>query len=450
MVAIPALLALALLQAPQEPAPLGPTPPPDRYDDAYDARLFDAWGGATCAIGPRDPHPPSQPTSLRPRDWLVLEADADDAPAHARFLQEHVVLPAQKLPIEERGRPAAMPAQSRLEGAFSYAFARVDAPADEVRFVRAPGAGLVFVNGEGFIGDPDGRGWLGVPVELRKCANEVLAVGLRGGFELELWKPVTRIVMASWAVQVVGTDPWPDSWDHMFVPLFNASTQKAGGIHFHYDRACPMGTLPDLSEWHDGMNAVPLGLAQGLSYVFNAGEDVPEGPELVAPASAFVHGDAHAERRLLLLRSDAPRPRWPAPVPRRWPPPPSLVTLVIEASGDEGLDAESLAVARFCQQRLWERSGELVPLLKAEHYDPEWTDLREPSLGGKRSEETQVIRIGRLGGPAEGILRAGPEEDGSRRWYSIRASDASSMRSIYAVEPFFRASGPDGETWSLP
>lgn len=429
------LLALVLVQ---DGTKLSPTPPPDRYDPEHDAMLRKAWGE------PFDPELAPQARPLRPQGWRLLSVSDSRG-----FLLQNVVPRLASAVYAKDGRTATMPDEGELRGSFTFASTTVDMERDEIRFVRAPGAELVFVNGDGFVGDPDRRGWLGVPVYLRRGANQLIVGGIRGGFELEFWDPVTRIVMASWAVEATSPrDAWPDAWDHLQIPLFNAATFPADRLHVHYGYASTRNELPRNNEWRDGGYAFPLALVRGTTYAFNVREGVPPGDELLAPVIAYDGADEHAERRLLLLRRDSPRPSWPAPAQATWPPDAHLLTLVAELTPDPAWDDELIAVARFCQQRLWERSGILAPLIPETYLEAhrDHADERGTTIG-----RSQILRLGLLEGDEPGVLRAGSERvDESRVSYFIRASNADALRLVYVVEPFFRELGEGSEAWRVP
>jgi len=70
-----------------------------------------------------------------------------------------------------------------------WAYASVESAADRVVIAKLEGAGAMYVNGAGFTGDVYGLGDAGVPVALRKGANDVYVAGLRGGFKLTLSDP---------------------------------------------------------------------------------------------------------------------------------------------------------------------------------------------------------------------------------------------------------------------
>jgi dienelactone hydrolase len=72
----------------------------------------------------------------------------------------------------------------------TWSYASVESPADRVVLAKLEGAGVLYVNGAGFTGDVYRLGDVGVPVALRKGANEVYVAGARGGFRLTLVRPV--------------------------------------------------------------------------------------------------------------------------------------------------------------------------------------------------------------------------------------------------------------------
>lgn len=70
-----------------------------------------------------------------------------------------------------------------------WSYASVESAADRVAIAKLEGAGALFVNGAGFTGDVYELGDAGVPVALRKGANDVYVAGPRGGFRLTLKPP---------------------------------------------------------------------------------------------------------------------------------------------------------------------------------------------------------------------------------------------------------------------
>jgi hypothetical protein len=185
---------------------------------------------------------------------------------------ERLVLGAESAPGEEALEPRWMPSEGDLCGGLAGAVTRVSVPEDEVRFVRAPGVRLVVVNGEPFMGDPEMRGGLGVPVFLNKWRNRIWVVDVRGGSQLQLWKPMTPVVMASWLLEC-------SEWKRgkvgiqadLSVPIFNASIEpREYGVHFHWGRALdPRVEIGGMEQWADGGFAAPLGLMDRRSLLFD-------------------------------------------------------------------------------------------------------------------------------------------------------------------------------------
>jgi dienelactone hydrolase len=70
-----------------------------------------------------------------------------------------------------------------------WAYASVESPADRVAIAKLEGAAVLFVGGAGFTGDVYRLGDVGVPVALKKGANDVYVGGARGAFRLTLRTP---------------------------------------------------------------------------------------------------------------------------------------------------------------------------------------------------------------------------------------------------------------------
>jgi poly(3-hydroxybutyrate) depolymerase len=70
-----------------------------------------------------------------------------------------------------------------------WGYASVESAADKVVIAKLEGAGAMYVNGAGFTGDTYGLGDAGVPVALRKGANDVYVAGAHAGFRLTLRAP---------------------------------------------------------------------------------------------------------------------------------------------------------------------------------------------------------------------------------------------------------------------
>ncbi len=303
----------------------------------------------------------------------------------------------------------------------------------QVRFVRAPGVETVLVNGTGFIGDPERRGDLGVPVMLEEGENRVILLGLRGGtLDVELWDPVTRMVMATWALEVGSyfgdSNAEPHSWDELFVPVFNADRRPADSVRFRYGRAKPAGEwVPTLGESRAGGFVAPLGLRRMSSYLLIPPQNEPdtwEWEHVLAPIYASDGIADRAHRHLALLSMDGPGPRRPFQEPTCWPS--ASVTdstcFVYEESGPGDVAREALATARYCQQLVWYRTGRLPSLVYGSQPMP---DSEKVDL---------IVRFGYSESEPAGVLVARQDEPAS---FSLRASDAAGMRMVYAVDPFF-------------
>jgi hypothetical protein len=67
---------------------------------------------------------------------------------------------------------------------------------------RLPGAASLFVNGRWVSSEIlRRRGFQGVPVQPSAGTNQILVTGIEGGFELEFWKPRTRMVLGTWDIR---------------------------------------------------------------------------------------------------------------------------------------------------------------------------------------------------------------------------------------------------------
>lgn len=183
-------------------------------------------------------------TSAQIDRWLVLpEGQALDARG---VLARYALDPDAPTPVREGAEPDAGWSWSEAASVPRAAacFASFRAPRDEVRMLRLEGAPLVFVNGVPASGDPEHRGYGGVPVALHAGENQLLVVGPCNDVSLELWVPRTRLVVATWDVRwKLGSD-----FGDLEYSVHNVSIAAARFIHVHYDAG----------EWHDGFKAAPL------------------------------------------------------------------------------------------------------------------------------------------------------------------------------------------------
>jgi len=281
-------------------------------------KLGELWNPSHAA-GPHAPEPPAPKDAIVPTGWVTARLALSARRAYEALVLRYVV--PSDAPVPRVGSTVFPGDAARWEtekrGAHA-AFVRVEVDEGQVRMARLRGARALFVNGEGFVGDSARRGYGGVPVELRAGWNDLLVLGIHeewSEFELELWDPPTRIVIADWDLVVPRATEWTEpnttqgGWGDVRPPIFNASVTTADRIHVHYEQARSGQTPGTPSEWSDGWWAPPLGL--------------------VLPAGAWTF-EMSAK-------------------PSSWPDEP-----------DE--ERNTLAVARFLHQRLW-YDGDLAPVL---------------------------------------------------------------------------------------
>jgi hypothetical protein len=302
--------------------------------------------------------PPAKelPPPIVPEHWLVVQESTQKRgePALARCL-----LDARGAgPRPEPGSWSEL--SSKRPAGVVAAYTRVASERDEVRMARLSGAKLLIVNGEGFVGDIDNRGFRGVPVALKKGNNDLYVFDIPDSFELELWCPETRSVLATWDVG------WPGSTldDDVTYPVFNASLAPVECLHVHYGHALVDGPdcTPQVTDWRDGGRILPLGLRIGASYYLDIFSDTACNPKSMdeatrVPICVYAGGDPAPDEKLL-----------------RWPGAKSAGTRAVAGRSPSALlgtallrlDAhallvygshESLARARFDQQSIWYRAN---------------------------------------------------------------------------------------------
>jgi hypothetical protein len=462
------LAVLALLVPPgpglQEPGRPNPRPneDPRRFDNDT---LIRTWVRNEALSGPIPKEPrPASPPPIRPTDFLVVDAAGPEEQAWPAFITRYVLDPGSSVPVEGSVAPwgeakwhrAKMPAQGELKGEFCFAASVIHADQHGVWMARLPGASALFVNGEGFVGDPERRGYLGVPVELRAGDNSVLVAGIEGGFELEFWKPPARIVMGTWdlAHPFLYRGCATDFGLELEMPLFNASVETVGYLHYHYGHAqCDDGSLvPVLTDWRDGGYLAPLGMIIKASYLFGT-RDVDAGSEcehFLVPITAQDQNDADADRRVIELSEGSAReragiaPSWSDLGLDAW------TILVYGTMGSTEYQATTLALTRYYQQRLWYRSNICLRILPDTVFmnpDPEIDESQGTAIVFGDSSVNAVI--GRPWAPAtqpssDGppILKVtAPPRMGPKRarppFGVFSAPDARTLRLLYAVDPFF-------------
>ncbi len=416
-------LAVLLLLV-QNGSIVGPSPPPKRYDPEHDALLARAWDRRTLPLK-------EQKDPIRPEVWRVRSSP--DSDAMLRYAVRGEIGIGDEVREVRAGENL-----TRLGVAETI----VNVSEAQVRFVRAPGVETVLVNGTGFIGDPERRGDLGVPVTLEAGENRIVLLGLRSGtLDVEFWDPVPRLVMATWALEVGPSLPggpreWPNSWAALFVPVFNADPRRAY-MNFTYGRAKPPGARPpSLAKSNPGGFVAPLGLRRVSSYLFDVGTDAWECEEVLAPIRVSDENDDADHRHLVPLSMTGPAPRRPLREPTHWPVASidASTYFVYETWGPSDVAREALATARYCQQLVWYRTGR-IPVLVPSH--PEWE---------ARSDEL-IIRFGYSASEPAGVLVARQDE---RAKFSLRASDAAGMRLVYAIDPLFSDITENPTRFKLP
>ncbi len=357
------LASLGLLPAKAQEEPRAPYP--------------QIWGSGEFA-DPVPEHAPSPPTDPIEVDvWLWLAGDAVPLSVFQQYVTESATPPR----VGEEFGGTTWTSAKPMEGV-SWAYARVQVAADEVRMARLTGAEVLFVNGEGFYGDPRRKGFRGVPVALRAGANELFVTGIDGPFELELWSPAKRCVIGTWDVvwTILGVYSGDsDILDDVAFPVFNASTVAAQYLHVHYGRMAPEGApIPLVTEWRDGHFVAPL----GMTWVGTYSQDLSNVPKLdgrwfIAPVAVYADGDDDTteEPEFLRWQASVSQPRDPrAPSDRNAAifdggilghHPLASHYFVYGTAGTEEENRRSLARARFDQQLVGYLAGR-APLLMSD------------------------------------------------------------------------------------
>lgn len=152
------------------------------------------------------------PGSVVVRDWLVIPPvdRAGRRPFAPNVVFERHLLAPDLAPPKvgekltgERGDEKAWAAQAvgedgSLGGEIGWAYAEVPSAERRVVMAKLAGAGRLFVNGAGFLGDLYAYGFGGVPVELAQGENHVYVSGVRGTLRLELVDVDDPLVVGEW------------------------------------------------------------------------------------------------------------------------------------------------------------------------------------------------------------------------------------------------------------
>ncbi|MDF1799729.1 MAG: hypothetical protein P1V81_11170 [Planctomycetota bacterium] len=428
------------------PPTVAPTPPPYRFDPGHRAWLDAQFG----PLEPTDPVPipplGSQPQAVRPLAWLTFDSEGEDFAQGAAFARAHLGAGEQAL-FASGGSRASLPASGELAGSFAFARTTIEVPAAEVRFARAPGVAALLVNGQPFAGDPYRRGHSGVPVPLREGTNELWVLGVQGGFELELWKPMTRMVLLPEGCTSRSNDLFVDT----SVAVANAALEPASYLHFHPGPPRPQSWAGrwGTEEWHDGWVVPALGLVPIAGVDMDQGYDdavaAAQGDEpWFATVEVFAADDDVPDRALVQARragSSSPAAPDPAPkVDATWAGLGDAGSLLLfETGASAELDAAVQDAARFSQQLLWARTGRLSRLLEA----------TEPALDEAQKvleRGGSVLTFGSAPGAGPGELLVKPTS-GTTRGAEVRGADAGAFAQLLLVDPLFREPGQGGRRW---
>ncbi len=418
--------------------------------------LGEAWGRSTAA-GPHADAPPDLPASLRPDGWIVARTGLPSDPAEEALLLRYVVpddapRPTEGDPVLDGREEVWRRAGPASDDGAQAAFARVEVDTDQVRMARLAGARLLFVNGAPFLGDPERRGYGGVPVELRGGENELLVVGIEeDGFDLELWSPPTRIVIADWDIVLPRATEWSppgalaDGWIGVRPPLFNASSDAATAIHVHYEQAregrepgCP-------SEWADGWAAPPLGLVQPRgAWTFTMSDDPAAWAADRARTSLVVYEEDDPEADRIVLDHPLGEDAW-SPRPARPPAWPALADALPDVLVVPTGDGDALAAARLWQQRLWYHADRVPRVVLDRDLDAKRTaKAHVVFLGDERTNAAWPSDLPPPDDSDPDTVRIVPRHDGTRHG-TIRASTPAALRLLAAFDPF-RDGIPDDPT----
>lgn len=452
---VPILVAVAIL-APQDPSrgrePSRPSPEPDRFDAAQDARVRELIGEHSGE--PFDPTPGPQPPPLRPRHWRIVP-DAGyvaDRAARVAALTLERALPRADSPSWSTARATRSGA---VEVPLLAAVSTIRVERSGVWFVRAAGAETVLVNGHALQGDPGRLGDLGVPVHLERGTNSIRVIDAPQGFELEFWKPMTRLVAGTWAANGLGAG--------VSLPVFNASLDHCHVPHFHYGRSFDPSETPVVDEWSCGGPILPLGMMEKTALTWMP-ESAFDKEYQLAPFTLYDESDRNADRRFLSIPVHRERPSRSWGSTRAWVPLSDEelrspygrceTTIVLEVSGDAAFDDRAASVARYWQQRYCYFRTKIPRVVLTERVpDPgpapsPWSELAENAprlvarVRGPDDDEPRltwtdlvlVLGIDPLAPP--GLLSIERDVLDGQIVISVRAGDAESLRRAYVDDPF--------------
>jgi hypothetical protein len=330
-------------------------------------------------LGRWPPGPESTEASIRPRRWSVWRGEV--ARSESRLAMVDRLLRANASSARAEPMDGAtvdetwidVDANDHVAGPVAIASAIVTMDEAGVWMAKLAGGELLLVNREPFHGDPERRGYEGVPVALTAGENRIEVLEAPTGFEFELWRPASPLVIAWWDLWFPRNREFAahrDRADELLVPIFNASREHAASM-LQFSRAARSGPT-ELEGSQARRPIVPLGLAvHGAVWpFFTTTVDDFRGELVYVALSAFSNPASEADRRVIRFHAtpasitDRPsRSLSEGPIcefiegsdvsaqvdvgPRR------ARAIVYGTQGDEATDRALLALARFVQQRLW-------------------------------------------------------------------------------------------------
>lgn len=414
------------------------------------------WGkGDFGGFFERGPKPTSAPVVLH--DWLAVRSSANvdvERELVRRALDPTSAIPSADAALDANAvepRWIAMTSDAPSDVALAFTTVTLDAPC--VRMADLQGAELLVVNGECFTGDPERRGFRGVPIALRRGVNRLFVARVRESFSLTLWEPPGELVIGPWDVAWPGFGPTDDDHDVSY-PIFNASRSPASGLHLHYGHAVARSAscVPRLGEWCDASEPYlpQLSMRLGSHYWFDlAGRDnACRTPAELSPVCVFTDDPARADRRILFKPPGVTSGIGPyslrtnASAPGAWLS--ELEAAPVLVYGTHGTPHETfalLALARFDQQSAWYRTRSTPTILS----DWQYLKLLER---GDISHLDEVPFSGR--GRMRAVVLYG-HADSNSAW-KLRVSDEDSIdaRASSLHIPGRTLEGDDVFGWFLP
>ena len=257
------------------------------------------------------------------RKWLVLPAVDQTArrtlradAAFAKYLLDRASPPPKEgdevtgtlgKPAKWAAREAAASEDPKEDGfveaeGVGWSYASVESAEGRVVLAKLEGAGVLFVNGAGFAGDPYGLGDAGVPVALRKGANDVYVAGPRGGFRLSLVKPTSPVMLGARQVtpdemEELGSEPPATA---AAVVVLNATVRPIGVAPGSRPPLVPLGVGQLGLERTERLGLVGLGRSETRLFKLK----LSDGTELVAASRSDSRHLSEPHRRTFISSID--------------------------------------------------------------------------------------------------------------------------------------------------